>query len=297
MVLFPSQCFDEFEERVSEDPELRYANIRVDLEPSRGRLIVGMPGDLHECFLAWVSKEILGLLSSIVLSAQTPPALAHLMREVIPKGSPNRQLGDYRHAPDLSFGHRKVLMPGLVVEFAHSQKSRHLRHLAYDYIVRSKGKIQAVLGLDLEYGGGGKAATISLWRVKWETHADGRPLVKCDQELTAQPFRDTSGLPVEGSMTLYPTDFLPRRISEGLPNLDHPLVLTYSVLNDMLSTAEEQYKLAIQPSSDTDVAEQSPDYSSPDEMLSGDEQRWWARENWDERQAEKADSSYDGNGV
>ena len=83
-------------------------------------------------------------------------------------------------------------------------------------------------------------------------------------------------------MTLYPTDFLPRRISEGLPNLDHPLVLTYNVLNDMLSTAEEQYKLAIQPSSDTDVAEQSPDYSSPDEMLSGDEQRWRARENGDE---------------
>ena len=145
-----------------------------------------MPGDLHECFLALVSKEILGLLSSIVLSAQTPTALAHLMREVIPKGSPNRQLGDYRRAPGLSFGHRKVLMPGLVVEFAHSQKSSHLRHLAYDYIVRSKGKIQAVLGLDLEYGGGGKAATISLWRAKWETHADGRPLVKCNQELTAQ---------------------------------------------------------------------------------------------------------------
>ena len=95
-----------------------------------------------ESFLALLlSIEIYGLLLSVITDEETPTALAHVMRNVVPKGASRLQLGDHSYMSDLTLGHSQALMPGLVVEWARPQKSRRRKDLAYDYMVRSEGRI------------------------------------------------------------------------------------------------------------------------------------------------------------
>lgn len=77
-------------------------------------------------------------------------------------------------SPDTSFGHPDAVYPGIVVEVSYSQKRQNLRDLAETYLLDSDTSVQAVVGLDIEYGkqGPGKA-TLSVWRGRCIPTADG----------------------------------------------------------------------------------------------------------------------------
>lgn len=63
--------------------------------------------------------------------------------------------------PDIQFRHKSEKQPRVIVEVALSQTERELEILAYDYILKSDGKIKTVYGIDLNPLG--KPSTVSRW--------------------------------------------------------------------------------------------------------------------------------------
>jgi hypothetical protein len=155
------------------------------LDYSRGRVTLRLPTNLHELFLMNAIEVILQRLAPAMLTGQFFPTVINALQLVQRGGSPDIQLGSCRHGPDATLFHPDANAYTFVVEISYAQKRKDLKYLAYDYLVRSGGKIHALLGLDLEYRGS-KTATVSLWRVVWDVTADGRPLLRHEKTVSEQ---------------------------------------------------------------------------------------------------------------
>jgi len=71
----------------------------------------------------------------------------------------------------------------VVIEVSYSQKRRDLSRLADDYILGSDAEICTVVGIDLDYGGG-KKATVSIWRPRIEINDAGEKELVAHQTLS-----------------------------------------------------------------------------------------------------------------
>lgn len=154
------------------------ANIarRYDYFPSASRLVLRMPGTLHETFIADVVEEIRVQLKSV------EGASADFAKQIRSRGSASIKFADQgygKHDPDMQFQHLKAQYPGVVIEVSHSQKRKDLARLADDYILGSDSDIRVVVGLDIEYKTN-KKATISVWRPSIVSNEAG------EKELVAQ---------------------------------------------------------------------------------------------------------------
>jgi hypothetical protein len=137
-----------------------------------------MPTAVHELFIARVEDAIFSHLKSIREGSNDAAAFAQ-------KVYPARSTEIYfpvdgappgtrsKHEPDASFWHTDARYPGVIIEVAYSQKKKRLSRLAEDYLLDSNASVQAVVGLDIEYGKkGSRRATVSVWR----TYVDGNEL-------------------------------------------------------------------------------------------------------------------------
>ena len=68
-----------------------------------------------------------------------------------------------KRSPDALFRHRDAEYPGVVIKVSYSQKREALHCLAYDYLIKSNGSTQVMVGFDIRYSGSRKAS-LSVWR-------------------------------------------------------------------------------------------------------------------------------------
>ena len=109
---------------------------------------------VHEWFVVSVVANITSKNTSIANNPETLTDLAQLVRAIQPWASIDIFLPNGKHSSDASFGHTDAFYPGVVIEISYMQKRKDLRHLAYDYLIGSKGNVRLMICLDIEdYGG------------------------------------------------------------------------------------------------------------------------------------------------
>jgi hypothetical protein len=134
---------------------------RYDYFPSASLFVLRMPTSLHEVLARKIDDEIGKQLRRI---ASRPGPTAKFAENILSLGSTTLIFDDDfgKHDPDASFGLLGAQYPGVIIEVSYSQKRKDLPRLADDYILGSVGRIRAVVGVDVKYGG--KRATLSIWR-------------------------------------------------------------------------------------------------------------------------------------
>lgn len=141
-----------------------------------------MPTAIHELFIARVEDNILSQLKTIregsddaaIFSRKVHPARSTEIFFPVENGPVTKQS---KHEPDASFWHEDAKYPGVIIEVAYSQKRKRLYRLAENYLLDSDSSIQAVVGLDIEYGKkGSRKAALSVWRTGEFPTEDGYEL-------------------------------------------------------------------------------------------------------------------------
>ena len=156
---------------------------RYDYFSSASRLVLRIPGFLHERFIVQIVEEIQGQLKSI------KGASAEFAKEISSSASASIKFADQeydKHDPDAQFSHSKARYPGVVIEVSHLQKTKDQR-LADDYILGSDSDIRVVVGLDNEYKMN-KKATLSVWQPSIVTNEAGEKELMIQKIITNQVF-------------------------------------------------------------------------------------------------------------
>jgi hypothetical protein len=138
-----------------------------------------MPTAVHELFIARVEDAIHTQLKLIReessraanFAGKVHPALSTKIFFPAEDSASSRRS---KYEPDASFWHEDAEYPGVIFEVAYSQKKKQLGRLAENYLLDSDANVQAVVGLDIEYGKkGSRKATLSVWRTRVFHEDDG----------------------------------------------------------------------------------------------------------------------------
>jgi hypothetical protein len=148
-----------------------------------------MPTNIHEIFLAGVEKAIESQLD--IVRAGSDNAALFAQKVKCTRSSkiffPVDDAPDTttKHEPDASFHHEDAKYPGVIIEVSYSQKQKKLIQLAKAYFLGSKATVQAVIGVDIEYGKKkrSRTAALSVWRTQLFHTVDGDKL-RVVQEIT-----------------------------------------------------------------------------------------------------------------
>ena len=152
-----------------------------DYDAAHNQLLVRMPTAIHELFIARIEDAI---HSQLKLIGEESSRAASFAKKIRPARSTEIRFPiedcelsrRSKYEPDASFWHEDAEYPGVIFEVAYSQKKKQLVRLAENYLLDSDANVQAVIGLDIEYGKkGSRKATFSVWRtcVFPENHGDG----------------------------------------------------------------------------------------------------------------------------
>ena len=130
-------------------------SFRFDYTHARQEFVIRMGSFVHETMAELIGGDIIiwshNIKNGIISSDERTMAIAN---GICPTGSPKTSLPlDAEHAdkksPDKSFQHDACGYPGLVVEVSWSRRKLDLPWLAKSYILRSKGGIRTVVGINL----------------------------------------------------------------------------------------------------------------------------------------------------
>ena len=119
-----------------------------------------MLSTIHEYLGVWITNEIEKQLEEIRSGSN---AAALLAEKILCGGSTSIYLeDDAQHDPDKQFVYEDERYLGLIIEIGYSQRKKNLLQLADDYITMSEGRIQMVIGVELDYRGT-KSAMLKVW--------------------------------------------------------------------------------------------------------------------------------------
>lgn len=265
---------------------------RYDYDADKSTLTIRMPTLLHELFISRVCEEIKSQLRRLAqLYRASNPTLSAYIESISECRSPDISLDlsssspDSDNAattttfdtlskksPDAAFKHTSAPLPSVVLEVSYSQKRKDLTYLADAYVAGSYGRIQVVIGLDIEYKDSRKAS-VSIWRSAVGTDADGERYGFCNEVVGASPFRDVEGNAVLGELRIGLPDFAPAKLypdsglsssvsassspSNSAPDASNSsVIISYATLADLLSRAEDEQNLMMH----SDVREDSALY-------------------------------------
>lgn len=270
---------------------------RYDYNPSTETLVLRMPNQLHEVFIARVVVEIQKRLSMFADAESRSRAFAQSVNyngsgRLDLEGEDNDGRRTIRRDPDATFKHCDALWPGVVIEVSYSQKKKALPHLADDYILGTDGNIRVVVGLDIDYET--KKGTISIWRPEYVTNEQGQLDLEAAQTVEDQIFRDEFGNPnlsPDAGLKLELRDFATERLAEGVSG---SFLIDSAALCRFLEEAEQEDKRR-----QGDVQSLLPgakkrrrEYTPPDEVNSEDERRLAEDERRVRARESEDDSSY-----
>ncbi|KAK5224178.1 hypothetical protein LTR47_009935 [Exophiala xenobiotica] len=218
---------------------------RFDYFPSSERLFQRMPTKVHELF----SRSLSGRISEQLrfISSKSGPA-ADFAKDVRDVGSATIRARDPdygSHDPDSSFQHLRSPLPTVIIEPAHSQNGRVLRHLAEEYILGSDLVIRVVVGVDIEYSKS-KRAVFSVWRAKEQSSGADKVWV-VESTVTNQVFRSGDGKPNTDKtlgLQLHLEDFADEKTCRCFKNLDRDIYVSCDEMYQYLEEAEAVMKVA-----------------------------------------------------
>jgi hypothetical protein len=140
-----------------------------------------MPRLLHDQLAGSVADNLGRQLWSIASGTGLAAIFAQEVRNTV---SATIEFPGSPHSPDGSFKHIEAKYPGVVIEVSYSQKKKDLPLLASDYIISSRGSIQAVVGIDLAYTG--KQATLWVWRPQIRRNKAGKKAIFIHRAISKQ---------------------------------------------------------------------------------------------------------------
>ena len=195
-----------------------------------------MTGTIHGFVAVMISDSIKTQLAAIKEASDEPTK--RLIQSIRDLSSRQIKLygSDSRRAPDRQFLIKGSYYPGVVIELAYSQSFESLRWKAQDLIVNSDGRIQLVIGLEIE---GKKSYKISAWRADF-IRSEDKVTVRMKAVIEQDVIRDSDGKLKPGSMTFQLNDF-GTNLATTYPNADltKVIALHYNDLADYLAEAEE----------------------------------------------------------
>jgi hypothetical protein len=157
-----------------------------------------------------------------------------LTQDINMGGSRNCQLygADTRLQPDGQFVVQGSYFPGVVLEVAHSQDFGSLQKKAENLIVKSKGKIQLVIGLETAY-------KISAWRSEVIRVGD-QDTVQMKTIVNRDVIQDADGNRKPGSLVFHLKDF-GTDLETKYPGADltKAITLDYQKLAEIITTAHK----------------------------------------------------------
>ncbi|KAF2872818.1 hypothetical protein BDV95DRAFT_357674 [Massariosphaeria phaeospora] len=224
--------------------------IRYDWDAEHNRLTVRMPATTHELLRKGTETEaekqlemIANTHSDEAVKTFASGVICHSQSDIkFKRGSP--PVPEAMRTPDSHFRHRACRWPAVILEVANSQKWSALAKLADEYILDSRGAVQAVVGLGISYrekteaGGPKKDAWLSVWRPAVSVGDDGVLELSVTQTIIAQPFRDANGTPsANDGLRLHLSDFAPNCYS-GVSKPDPEVTITSTQLCKYLNEAE-----------------------------------------------------------
>lgn len=145
----------------------------VDYFPLRQKLVLRMPGTLHEVFIDRLAGIITEQLGQITRESGPAAEVARGVRNLRSTRIKPNNPAYGEHDPDTVFGHAIARRPTVVIEVTHSQRAKDFIEISEDYILGSSVRIRIVVGFDLEYRKN-KMATFSVWRAKGEGPENAR---------------------------------------------------------------------------------------------------------------------------
>lgn len=178
--------------------------------------------------------------------------------------------------PDEQFRNKSSYYPGVVIEVAYSQSFKTLRRKASDFIVKSHGEIQLVIGLEIESKKPSKllSSKISVWRPEF-FRFENRDAVGMKTIIDRDIIRDRDGTLRSGSLRFYLQDFS-TELAIKYPNADlaPEIILGYDVLAEYLVDTEQWEATSPSQSSSSDIMELGYPTSSEEELTSEDEKKF-----------------------
>ncbi|CAE7205668.1 FabG [Pyrenophora teres f. teres] len=221
--------------------------IRYDYDLERHLFVVRMPTPVHGLFIGGVEDAILSRLKSIREGSGNTATFAQKVQPLrstqicFPtESNPSTEIS--WHEPDASYAHEDAKYPGVIIEVSYSQKRKRLDRLAEDYLLDSNASVQAVVGLDIEYGKKGSCkATLTVWRAQ-VFHASTGDELRVEKEVEDEVFRDDLGNATDSlGLQLHLRDFACKELVQAqLGSEDEEIHISSQQLCKSLEAAERR---------------------------------------------------------
>ncbi|KAH6982369.1 hypothetical protein EDB80DRAFT_736425 [Ilyonectria destructans] len=215
-----------------------------DYDPSTSTLVVRMPSYFHDTLATKVSRAIERALERVTTEhVMDMMFIASHKVEIEQQGFEAK----LRRYPDAFCWHNDMEYPGVVLEVSYSQRPKELEDVAEDYILKSCGMIQVVIGLDVAYnkrtraGGLDKTAVLYVWRSE-TVELDGKKTLTTKRS-TREVFRDEGGNIVnpEKKLEMTLSDFAPSDVLGE--SSSHPVALTHEQLFHLVEASEARHQM------------------------------------------------------
>ncbi|KAI1358434.1 hypothetical protein F5Y08DRAFT_321863 [Xylaria arbuscula] len=244
----PDSAYDRLCRRISTHAGLRSyfeQSLRKDWNAETGVLILRlMPTPMHEYFQDFLIDTIKKELDRAVAEY---PSLQRF-RDRIQSGA-HTSFGDsaqFTKSPDGQFSYDGVPHPQLVIEIAYSEGERRATEKSHEYPTEVPGKVNGVLLVDIHYVPKTKrrtqtyshSASLSLW-----TTAKLGGVVTIQRTVNAASFRH-AGQALAGELVLPFEIFISADQRDRLPVRNLKLHLSYGILSDFITRAEQRQSLA-----------------------------------------------------
>jgi len=263
-----------------------------------------MPTLVHEFVSRQVADTIHDRLRLILSSPTINSDTRCLIQAITSLGSARVKFTKTWHRePDQQFKVKSLRYPGIILESAHSQRSKSLAKAADDYVVESWGAVQLVIGIETDPNS--KNIYLSTWVPHLEIDREERVLSSkkiTDSDLV----RDEKGIVLQGELTVNLGHLAPaKEITKLFPEADTMLKvsISYTEIASIVLEGEHEQELqdqAVEAEEEEidaethNIRKRKRDSSSEERMLSADEKDWMRREGKAVEKTEAADRDYPG---
>ncbi|KAF2420943.1 hypothetical protein EJ08DRAFT_738443 [Tothia fuscella] len=284
--------YDQLESEIYQDKPLAgyiQDKLRYDYNRETSRLFVRMPSTIHEYLIESIKLSIHDQLKEIRRGSGMASDFA---QKIYPAGSATISLQQSKYNPDASFKHRNARYPGVILEVAYSQSLKDLDRLAHTYLLDSNANIQAVVGINIQYGEDCcRKATLSVWR----TRIIGDELIVI-KEPADEEFRDAQGNSTNHSgLLLHLKDFAHRKRTKDIADQGHQLKISAQQLHKFLCAAEtntEEEELSDEDSLPQGISKRERQSTPEEEISSSDEMKYSKDEERAAKRAAKDDRDW-----
>ncbi|KAF2419687.1 hypothetical protein EJ08DRAFT_598800 [Tothia fuscella] len=289
--------YDQLESEIHQDKLLEgyiQDKLRYDYNRETSRLVVRMPSTIHEYLIESIKLSIHDQLEEIRRGSGMASDFA---QKIYPAGSATISLKQSKHDPDASFQHDDARYPGVILEVAYSQKLKNLDRLAHTYLSGSHANVQAVVGINLPYGGDCcRKATLSVWRTRVVRTDTGKKL-RVVKEPADEEFRDAQGnLADNCGLQLRLKDFAYEELTQDIADREDELKISAQQLYEFLCAAEtktERGESRGEHSLPLGVEIEERESTPEEEIRSSDEMKYSRDEEKAAERVEKDDSDYE----